>query len=243
MKHMYNKFNVFLLFLLIGIFGNLNGQNLLLNSGFETGLLPPWTAGNGNVVTIVDGAQDGKYAARGNIEQLVNLEANKKYTVTCYAKNDTPSLNVWLGVTNAVTSTFISNFLLTSSTYEKASITFTTTVAGNYRIWVWGVANTDYTSDNFVLLKEGTSSIKSIFSENDVEIKNNLNSVSVSMKNELQDGHISVIDLSGRVLYNVNMTSKNMVIGNEVFPSSGAYALQVRAGNQQIAKQIVVFKN
>ena len=243
MKKIYTKIKFVLICAVVLSVTNLMGQNLLLNPSFESGILPPWTAGNDNTVNIVEDPQDGTYAANGNIEQIVSLVSGKEYTYTGYVKNHTPDMNVWAGVKDLVGDALVTNYKITSSDYEKATITFTAANTGDFRFWVWGVADTDYTSDNFVLLEKGTTvGISETELDESIEISATQNGVVVKIDSEINNGTISVFDLSGRKILSRTADQGTTVIENGEFTTSGIYVVTVQVDRAITSEKVMISK-
>lgn len=221
---------------------SITAQNLLKNPSFESGVLAPWVAGNNNTVNIVEDPQDGSYAANGNIEQIVSLEEGKEYTFTGYVRNHTPDLNVWAGIRDMVSEALVQNFLITSSDYEQATITFTAVATGDHRFWVWGGAGTDYTSDNFLLLEAGTTNTTELELSEQIHISNTQNGIAVKIDNNVKNGIITVLDLSGKTIINRNVVEGMTFIDNSEFSVSGIYIVKVTAGKALKSQQVMISK-
>lgn len=103
-------------------------SNLMINGGFESGVLMPWS--NWNTASVVSGnARSGSYAVQlaggpGSAEQIVNLEPNTTYTLTGYAKTTNSSQPVRIGVKNYGGAEKYS--VITTTVYSEGSLTFTT---------------------------------------------------------------------------------------------------------------------
>ena len=227
-----NKFYAFYTACLVVLFSmNLTGQNMLLNPSFESGILAPWTAGNNNIVEIVADAQSGDFAANGNIEQIVSMEAGKNYTYSCYVKTSTPDINVWIGVKDLVGDKLVKNFKFDWTDYQLATIDFEAPSSGEHRFWVWGQGDANYTSDNFVLLLEGTTTnLFDVDAGEQIIINTQNNGVMVQLGTYIQDAQISVHDMSGRVVYQADGIQGDNFIDESAFATSGAYVVAVRAG-------------
>ncbi len=222
---------------------SLTGQNLLINPSFESGILAPWTPGNNNVVTIVADAQSGDFAANGNIEQIVKMEAGKNYTYSCYVKTSTPDINVWIGVKDLVGDALVKNFKFDWTDYGLATIDFEAPSSGDHRFWVWGQGDADYTSDNFVLLLEGTTTNLFDVDAGEQIIINTQNSgVMVQLGTYIQDAQISVHDMSGRIVYQADGIQGDNFINENTFATSGTYVVAVRAGAFNRSTKVVMVK-
>ncbi|WP_371497169.1 glycosyl hydrolase family 18 protein [Kitasatospora sp. NBC_00374] len=109
-----------------GLAGSASAGEFLVNGGFESGSLAPWscTAGTGSVVT--GQARTGGYALAGaasasdnaQCTQTVAVQPNTAYTLSAYVKG----AYVYLGV-NGGTSTWTPG---TGGAYQKLSVGFTT---------------------------------------------------------------------------------------------------------------------
>jgi len=108
----------------------IQAANLVLNPGFETGALSPWTS-FGTVVIVNTNAHSGTFAAkitgRGAPEQVVTgLSSNTAYTLTGWAKVGTASDSICVGAkeydgtSNQVTQ------CITVTSYLQGSVAFTT---------------------------------------------------------------------------------------------------------------------
>ena len=220
---------------------NLSGQNLLLNPSFESGVIAPWTASG----VISDDAQHGMYAANGNIEQIVALEAGKKYTWTAQVKClGGCDLNMWIGVRDLVDMNVpVTNYnFATFSEYGEAKIEFTAASSGNHRFFVWGVNGTSYISDNHLLLLEGTTSTKNI-ANSYIDINNQLDAVTVNFKQLANEAMINIFDLTGKPVYQVATTDATTRIDNTAFGAAGFYVVHVKTDKYQISKKVAILNN
>ena len=241
MKKRYNTIAALFILLYIIASTQLVGQNLVQNPSFETGMLSPWTAGNNNTVNIIEDAQHGTYAAQGNVEQLIDLVDGVKYTVTCYAKNLTPDINVWVGIRDLVNDEFVANYLITSTEYEKATIEFTSKGTGQHRFWAWGQAGSDYISDNWVLLADGTTSVNDVFSESSmVKITSSRNGVEVAIDDNLRWARISIFDLAGNRIYNHKAANGIHIVNNHAFNVPGIYIVSVQTDQGMKSSKVYV---
>ena len=242
MKTVYTKFKVLFICAVSFSATNLMGQNLLLNPSFESGVLAPWTAGNNSTVNIIEDPINGVYAAEGNIEQIVNLEAGVEYTYEIYVKNATPDLNVWAGIRNIVDDNLVGNFKITNTEYELASITFTSQSAGQYRFWVYGVNDTQYVSDYAILLKAGTttSTSEADFKAEKINISNSVDGILVNIDTEINSGTISLFDLSGRQVYSQKANQGETFIDTRSFSLTGMYMVTVQADRAIKTERIII---
>ena len=224
---------------------NLIVNNLLKNPDFESGELNPWIAGNGNTVNIIAESQNGNYAAQGNIEQLVDLEAGADYIFTGYAKNLTPDLNVWVGIRDMVRGELVKNYRILSSDYESFRIEFTSQSDGSHRFWAWGVGGSDYVSDNFVLVKVGEEFITNI-SEAEIEKKVKITpiqrGVMVNLDPSIRESTIFIHSLSGQLLYRNRVSSGDTFINNAGFPLTGLYLISVQTNQFIKTEKIFISK-
>ncbi|ANQ52367.2 family 16 glycosylhydrolase [Flammeovirga sp. MY04] len=129
--------------------------NLIHNPGFELADMSKWNLeGNASVgsAQVLSGSNAGFVNGNGSINQIVTLAPNKTYTLSAYGKVASQGQSVYLGVTNYTTSTFIENALITSTNYEKQSITFTTGSAQQqFRVWFWNNEGGQYYVDDWSL--------------------------------------------------------------------------------------------
>ncbi|MFC7677647.1 carbohydrate binding domain-containing protein [Paenibacillus sp. GCM10028914] len=108
--------------------GIMTTSNLMINGGFEQGVLTPWY--NWNTASVVSGnSRSGTYAVQlsggpGSAEQIVNVEPGTTYTLTGYAKTANSSQPVRIGVKNYGGTEQYS--VITTTDYSQGSITFTT---------------------------------------------------------------------------------------------------------------------
>jgi len=127
--------------------------NLVVNPGFETGSLSPWT-GAGTFAVVNNNALSGTYSARiegtgGNssfIQTIYGLRPNTTYTVTGWYKVESGSVSI--GVINYGDDQIA--FSTSSTSYEKETFTFTTGASNtSAQIFLWkGDAGFGY-GDNF----------------------------------------------------------------------------------------------
>ena len=246
MKKLYKKLMFTLVVVCLFSVTNLSAQNLLLNPDFETGELAPWVAGNMNIVDIVNDAQNGDWAARGNIEQFVNLTEGVTYTYTAYAKCLSGcDVNMWIGLRDSLKAFPAKNFNFKDfSDYTLATIEFDAEATASYRMWVWGQGESDsYITDNFVLLAEGTTvtSTKEI-ETNKIKITNQLDGITVNIDSFAGSANIEIFDLAGKPVYNLKTSDATTFISSEEFSASGIYVVQVASNKQLMAKQVSIVK-
>lgn len=227
---------------------NLNAQNLLGNGSFETGELAPWTAGNNNTVNIIEDAHDGMYAAQGNIEQLVQVEAGTEYTYTAMVKclGSCGTDPMWIGIKDVTGDMFVANFGFTDQTeYSLASITFTAGTTGTHRFWVFGQGAADYVADSLVLLAEGTTLVSNDDLEpesNKIQITNSLESVKITIDDSIREANVQVHDISGKLIYDNTIGNGTSYINNSEFKATGIYVVSVRNKNTLKVEQISILK-
>ena len=65
MHKIYKKTMLTLIGCTVLVMTNLIGQNLLLNPGFESGILAPWIIGNENTAEITDDAHEAILLPKG----------------------------------------------------------------------------------------------------------------------------------------------------------------------------------
>ena len=224
------------------------GDNLIINPSFETGVLDPWIAGNGNTVNLIDGAQEGNLAAQGNVEQIVNLEEGVSYVwttqVKCLAGCD---MNMWVGIRDLVGEALVTNFRFSDfSEYTEVKIEFTAVSTGEHRFWVWGVDGTDYVSDNHVLRRIGviegeTTSTYEIGVEADkIKILNNQEGLMVSLLDPaIKNAHVYVHDFAARRVYESALNGQ-MLVSKSHFKATGLYIISVRAGNGMKTQKVFI---
>lgn len=142
-------------------------QNLILNSGFETGNLQSWSAwqpnGNGTVAVVPSNQRTGSYAVQVNsreasIEQIVTgLSPNTTYLYSVWVKCATGA-GLWVGVKDyGGTETYA---VANATIYEKKTIAFTTGATNtSAKIYLYRhpnpiYGNTDFAwGDDFELIK------------------------------------------------------------------------------------------
>jgi hypothetical protein len=109
--------------------GFMDGGNLVLNPGFETGSLSPWT--NWQDTSVVDNnAHTGTYTVRitgeGSAEQVVSgLTDNITYTLTAWGKAETEGDEICIGAKNYDNSGFQVVACLNSTSYTQGTVSFT----------------------------------------------------------------------------------------------------------------------
>ncbi len=227
---------------------NLSAQNLLGNPSFETGVLAPWVAGNMNVVTIEDDAQSGNFAARGNIEQFVDLEVGANYTYTAYAKCLFDcDVNKWIGIRDEARDFPATNFnFSTFNEYGLCTVQFTaqgTGATNSYKIWVFGQGEDDsYITDNTLLLKEGTTSVYDEEEAKKIQIHNFQGGVKVSIEDFANDARIDIHDLSGQLMYRKMAANGDVVLSNSEFRASGMYVVSVHTSKTRKVGKVMITK-
>jgi hypothetical protein len=109
----------------------------IVNGGFETGSLSPWTGQSGDAV-VASPAHTGSHAAliaptagqTGELDQTVALAANTSYTLTAWVQGNYAFVGVSGG---ASASTWTS-----SSAWTKLTVSFTTGSSGTVTVFVHG---------------------------------------------------------------------------------------------------------
>jgi hypothetical protein len=111
--------------------------NTLVNGGFETGSLSPWTAQPGTVV-VGSPAHSGSHALSinatssqtGEADQTITLAPNSSHTLTAWVQGNF----VFIGVTGGASAS-----TWTSSTgYSQLTVPFTTGSSGTVTVFVHG---------------------------------------------------------------------------------------------------------
>ena len=219
---------------------SLDAQNMIQNPGFETGIAAPWVSGNDGSVTVVEEPYEGNYAAFGNVEQYIDLEAGVNYTYSCYVKTSTPDINVWIGIRDMVGAALVSNYQFSHTEYDLATIEFTAPSTGSHRFWVWGQGGSQYHSDNFLLLKEGTTGIFDREVESDkIKISSNNEGVVIDVEQPIQEARLTIHDLSGKEIYTQAISNGNTQVHKSEFSSgSGVFVVSVTTENTRNTSKI-----
>ncbi|MGH6657530.1 MAG: glycosyl hydrolase family 18 protein [Actinocrinis sp.] len=113
------------------------GSGAVVNGGFESGALSPWTGQSGDAV-VSSPVHSGSHAAQvaatssqtGEIDQNLSLSPNTSYTLTAWVQGSYAFVGV-TGGANASTWT-------SSSTWTKLTIPFTTGSSGNVTVFAHG---------------------------------------------------------------------------------------------------------
>lgn len=112
----------------------------MVNGGFETGSLSPWTC-TGNLGSIVSspvhtGSKALKAAASNSDDaqctETITVQANHTYTLSAYVEG----AYAFIGTTGA--SSDVSTWTPSASSYSKLSVQFTTGASTSMQIWVHG---------------------------------------------------------------------------------------------------------
>lgn len=117
--------------------GGGGGTGALVNGGFETGGLSPWTCRSGGQVTG-DPVHSGSHAlqvaptssATGECDQTITLAANHDYTLTGWVQGS----YAYLGVSGGASASAWAN----GDTWTKLSVPFTTGADGTVTVYVHG---------------------------------------------------------------------------------------------------------
>lgn len=232
--------------LLLGIFlfstTTTSGQNLIVNGNFETGQTAPWTAGNGSTITIDSlTVHSGTYSCHGNVEQIVTLPAGKTYNLYAYGYNRTPSVNTWLGIRDIAGAALVQNFQIDSAGFQFVHINFTTQNTGDYRFWAWGQAGSDYLSDSWILLEQGTTTNTSfVVPENKIKVTNQVNQVTVNIEDLKDNATINIYNMTGQVIHTMTTNETKTIIDYNTFGATGNYFIHVRMGNYQSSQQVMI---
>jgi len=139
--------------------------NVVVNPGFETGALTPWTAWNSASV-VASNARTGTYAGQvtgstaGSAEQIISgLSVNTTYTLVGWAKVSASGVEARIGVKNFGGTEI--NQAVTSTTYGQGTVNFTTgasnTTATIY-CWKPTTTGTIYCDDFTVSVSGGSTS-------------------------------------------------------------------------------------
>ena len=175
-------------------------QGELGNSDFEMGTLDYWNASAGLSSVVENNAHSGTYCAsvsNSSVAQIVELEPNTTYTVSCYGKVATAGTNAFMGVSINLTNELVANYEFTATSYAKGSLTFTTGAENSsYRFWYW--SSSDAYCDDFVLTEEGTGG-------NDTVAVTGVTVSPVSLS--INEGETSALTVS---VQPVNATNKNV---------------------------------
>ena len=128
------------------------GSGGVVNGGFETGSLAPWTCGNGSVVSSP--THSGSHALLGTVgnfdtaqcAQTITVQPNHTYTLSGWVNGS----YVYIGVTGTGTSDTSTWTPGTGGAYAKLSVGFTTgTATTSVTIWVHGwYAQPSYYADD-----------------------------------------------------------------------------------------------
>ncbi|MFE9427556.1 carbohydrate binding domain-containing protein [Kitasatospora sp. NPDC006697] len=129
--------------------GGTGGGGPLVNPGFETGSLSPWT-GSGTVVSSP--VHSGSHALQatptagstGEVDQTVTLSPNHSYTLTAWVQGP----YAYVGVSGGATASAWSN----STAWNQLSVPFTTGASGTVTVYVHGwYGQAAVTADDFTL--------------------------------------------------------------------------------------------
>lgn len=214
-----------------------------INPGFEDADLSAWTLQGADIVTtnFNSGAKAAHMIANNNLFQLLTLASNTTYTISCYAKVVGSGANTFLGVSLNNGNVFISNVPISATTFTKYDLTFTTTVAGQYKIWAWTGTAGDYYFDDFQLVKSGTTDLKNDIDSKIVEIiKQGNSNPNIEIKiNEVGKSQIAVYNINGKKIYSQSSDKQLVMINNNIFSNKGIYLIEVKVNNRSVVNKIV----
>ena len=232
---------------LVFVATTVTGQNMLTNSGFETGMGAPWVTGGTNPISIDSvTVYEGTYASIGNVEQYIDLVADTNYVLQCWAYNTTPNISTWVGIRDVTPGgALVQNFALDSAGYQYVKIEFTAPSTGSHRFWCWGQANSVYHTDSWVLLKEGTTltNTNRIDHTDKIQILNQPNQVTVNIEDLTDNAIINVYSINGQLVHTTTTTSNRTIIENSAFGASGSYFVQVSMKGALVAKQVSIIND
>lgn len=111
--------------------GAASAQEVVVNGGFETGVLAPFTGGAGYTVTTGGGiVRSGTYALAGfnntigaaDLTQPLATDPGRSYTITIWAKSTFPGSTVILGLGAARSSALALNTAYSQHTFTVAAV-------------------------------------------------------------------------------------------------------------------------
>ena len=194
------------------------GEVYVENSGFETGLLTPWT-GNGNYGIDTDLINSGVFSGwfgggNSELKQTVSgLKPNTTYEFTSYIRNWTGNGGVvTTGVRNHGNSEASTTVGLTGNNgndFEKATVTFTTGNATTLEVFAhttqlntWGKID-----DVKIIEKNALSTV--LFNNNSFELYPNptKNRVYLKIKENFTDLGVNIYNLLGKKLISKKISS------------------------------------
>ena len=216
-----------------------------INPGFEDAMGTEWTIQGTTIITdganVYAGAKAAHMNANNQMYQIVNLEPNTMYDISCYAKVGAEGQSTLLGITEYVGNVFVKNTPITSTTYQKYTISFTTSSAVQYKVWGWTGAAGDYYFDNFELAKSTTTALNNPAANDVVSIMNN------QLENELRINvlekgvaNINVFDIQGRKVYTSTTSNSVVTINKNDIGNKGMYIVDVRINDKKVVTKIVL---
>lgn len=248
MKKLYTLATALCLGAFLFTSSSLMAQNLLVNPDFETGMAAPWVV-QGTSPIVIDSVtvHAGTYAAHGNVEQYVDLEAGKKYHLVCWAYTTTPNISTWVGVRDIDGAALIGRSeALDSAGYQYIYLELDAVTTGSHRFWCWGQTGSDYYSDSWMLWEDGTSpttSTTTIDKDDKIKIYNDPTvGVSINFEDSYLDATINVMDMAGKVVYSRMATDAQTVISNDEFDAAGIYVIQVKTDKIRATRKVVIVK-
>ena len=231
MKKIYKNSILILLGAFLFCINTVTAQNLMQNSGFESGLITPWVLGGQNNGVVIEDPFEGTYAAKGHLEYyLSGFEEGVFYTWTAQTKclAECSEKNMFIGVKDLVADT-VTNFNFTLHTdYAEATVIFRGGV-GEHRFFQWGQNAGEYVTDNHLLLKEGTTSTDEFEIEaNKILILTNGEGVLLSIDPSIEEADVFIHDISGKLILNTQVGNGMTTIPNSKFSTTGIYPISVR---------------
>jgi hypothetical protein len=131
--------------------GTGGGGSGLVNGGFETGSLSPWTCSGGTGSVVSSPVHSGTHALKAaatasdnaTCSQTVKLAASHTYTLSAYVEGN----YAFIGTTGAASD--VSTWTASAPGWTKLSVTFTTGSSGSAQIWAhgWYGTGTIYVDD------------------------------------------------------------------------------------------------
>ncbi|MEM6963641.1 MAG: carbohydrate binding domain-containing protein [Bacteroidota bacterium] len=139
----------------------LQEEELIVNGGFETGNFEGWVGWGGNPRAVVsDNVHSGNYAVHivgaGAPEQVLSLQPNTTYTLSCFAK--AISGVVTFGVKeNHGAEVFLGGVDVTDAEYTEYAFDFTTGSNANVKFYFFAQAGEEGFADDFKIVETNGS--------------------------------------------------------------------------------------